>query len=134
VTVLAAALLAVLPGCGGSKASVSGKVTYRGKPLTSGTIYVALPDGIQVPTGIGTDGSYRFDGVATGSVKFGVTSPNPAHVMAPRSKRAPRGAAPPPLPQNTGWFEIPDKYADPLKSGLSFDLKGGANEYDIKME
>jgi len=32
-----------------------------------------------------------------------------------------------------GWFEIPEKYGDFDKSGLTFDLQAGSNSHKIEL-
>jgi hypothetical protein len=125
-------ILAALPGCSSGTASVSGKVTYQGKPLTTGTVYLAGPDGIQVPGMISSDGTYRISAVLAGTAKIGVTSFKPASAAAWSAKTPVRGRQP--AAPVSGWFAIPDKYADPLTSGLHVDLKGGANEHNIELQ
>jgi hypothetical protein len=131
--VLAALIVATVPGCGSGKASVSGTVKYRGKLLAMGTVFLAGPDHLQVLGQINPDGTYRIDGVAAGSVQIGVASLKPSATRPRPTKTRTRGAAPPPPVDDSGWFEIPDKYTDPLTSGLTVDLKSGTNEYDIEL-
>src|SRR5262245_61248664 len=99
-----AILLLVLTGCGGSKpaglAAVTGKVNYRGRPLTSGTV-VFVPDAERGTSGelargeIQADGTYRLkSGEAPGTVagwhRVTVTCvedarPTPGTLAVPRS-------------------------------------------------
>ena len=132
IRVLAIVALTSVTGCGGT-ASVSGKVTYHGRPLTIGTIYVARPDGVQLPATIGTDGVYHFDALPSGTLKIGVISLKPAPAAFTVTKHATRRVQPP-VAEAAGWFEIPGKYADPLKSGLTVDLHRGANDHNIELE
>jgi hypothetical protein len=125
-------LLLALPGCGAGTASVNGKVTFRGKPLTTGTVYLAAPDGVQVPGPIAADGTYHIDAIPAGTAKIGVVSFKPEPALFLPTKQAPRPARPP-AANTAGWFEIPETYADPLKSGLSVKLKSGSNEHDIQL-
>ena len=73
--VLLAAL--ALTGCGEQTTDVSGKVTYKGKSVTSGTVVIL--DGGSAPKAgtINPDGTYRVSGVKYGSFKVAVSSPPP---------------------------------------------------------
>jgi hypothetical protein len=129
---------AALAGCGGGKADVSGKVSYKGKLLTSGTVSMIGPDGIVRQGTIGGDGTYAVTGVAAGKVQIGVLSLNPAGDG--RGGRRPGGgnrvAAAPSAssPDNASWFAIPGKYQEPTTSGLSAVFASGSNQYDIQLE
>ena len=58
------ALLLVASGCGTGTATISGKVSYKGRPVTSGGIVVLNPDGRTIAKGtIQSDGTYSVDGV-----------------------------------------------------------------------
>lgn len=111
-------------GCGSSKpvdpnrASISGTVTYDGKPLPAGSITFAAVDGnIASTISVEDGGHYATDRaplgpnqvtVDTASIKYG----NPANFVA-----------------------IPAKYADPTKSGFTVEVKPGVNEnvnFDLK--
>src|SRR5439155_5760384 len=51
-------------GCGGGKASVSGKVSFKGKLLATGTVSMVGPDGIVRQGAIKPDGTYTVTDVA----------------------------------------------------------------------
>jgi hypothetical protein len=58
-----------LSGCGSKVGSVSGKVTYQGKPLSSGLVIFVDKDGkVSEPAGIQVDGSYTADNVPVGQM------------------------------------------------------------------
>jgi hypothetical protein len=132
-----ASIVVGLAGCGGGKADVTGKVSYKGKLLTTGTVSMVGPDGMVKQGLIAADGTYAVAGVAAGNVQIGVASPRPGgDSRAPRRPGpASRLAAP-----NAGvagdaanWFPIPDTYLEPTTSGLATTLKSGANQYDIEL-
>jgi hypothetical protein len=70
-------LLAVLclagSGCGKGHGEVSGKVTYQGKPLTSGTVSLMDSDGSVQSAAIQPDGRYSFAAVVEGPATLVVT-------------------------------------------------------------
>jgi hypothetical protein len=134
--ILAGLALTLLPGCGAGRASVAGKVTYKGKPLAMGTVYFASADGVQWPATISPDGTYRIESMPTGVAKIGVTNPKPQVVTAAmrRAMKQDPASPPPPPPELANWVEIPEKYADPRGSGLSVDLKNGENTHDIDLQ
>jgi hypothetical protein len=124
------ALVAV--GCQG-KGDVSGKVTYKGKPLVFGTVQFEGRDGMLRQGNIETDGSYTVSGVATGEAKVAVSSRNPkSSDFIPIQREG--GPKLPPRPDYPGWFPIPDKYETPYKSGLTYTIKRGENKINIELE
>src|SRR5438046_4965070 len=105
-------LLTTLSGCGGETATLSGKVTYRGRPVTSGSIIVVHEDGTARVGVIEPDGTYAVEGVKRGRVKIGVFSPDPAHarsILTPDENRAKealkhvKGAKKATKPKAAGW-------------------------------
>lgn len=135
--------LAAASGCGSSVGSLSGKVTYQGKTVASGTVMVIGSDGIPRYGKIETDGAYKIDDVPPGPVKVTVNSPNPvpdpAQVAAAqaRPKRGGREQTNPitaPTSDPKLWFEIPAKYGDPNTSGKETTVKGGNNTLNIELE
>ena len=139
---LGAALIAVV-GCG-SKGTISGKVTYKGKSLASGSVSVIASDNIQYVSAIAPDGTYSIANVPTGPARFTVTSPNPGDTLQANLKRGPsRGVgdldsqpAPPPQPAPGpgGWFSIPDKYGDPDQSGLTGTVGSPKTNIDLELQ
>ncbi len=109
-------------GCGG--ATVSGKVTYQGRPVTSGSVIILGADRQARSGVIEADGSYAVEGVTPGEVKIGVVSHDPA-------KGRHQGKKPPP-PRGT-WFPLPPRYEDPETSGLGCTVGGGQVRHDIEL-
>jgi hypothetical protein len=128
---VAAGLLALAVGCGG-RGDVSGKVTYKDKPLVWGTVQFEGSDGILKQGNINSDGTYSVQGVATGEAKVAVSSINPNSTDF--QPRLVEGQSPPPRPQVKGWFPIPQKYDTPYNSGLAYPIKSGANTIDIELK
>jgi len=132
-TALGIALLAAT-GCGGT-ADVAGKVTFQGKPVVFGTVVVIGSDGIPKSGAIQPDGTYRVRGVKTGTAQVTVSSPPPPGVATAGKKKGGRDEDDDRRPADAGnavspevakgWFAIPDKYADPARSGLTAEVKSG---------
>lgn len=130
-------------GCGGT-ADVAGKVTFQGKPVVFGTVVVIGGDGIPKSGPIQPDGTYRVGGVKIGPAKVTVSSPPPPGVVPGGRKpkvgrdaddeRTPADAGASVSPEVAkGWFPLPEKYADPARSGLTADAKPGQRvDLDLK--
>src|SRR4051812_44690714 len=77
---LAALLVLGVSGCGGT-ATVSGKVTYNGRPVTSGTVVFMDADGRPSPPAyIQADGTYSASNVPVGAVRVAIDNPPPPAV------------------------------------------------------
>jgi ribosomal protein L35AE/L33A len=132
-------LLALLGAMGCSKggdrsASVSGKVTYNDKPVTSGTVVFIGADGKASDTGVvQPDGTYSVAHAPTGAVKVSFDNPAPAKTTG----GAPLPANDPEAKENAKeaslYVPTPAKYKDPNQSGLTCTLKSGKNSYDVIM-
>jgi len=122
-TISISALL-VLSGCG-SHPYVAGKVTYKDKNLTYGTVSFVGSDGKKQAASILGDGSYKLVEPPLGTVKVCVEAkPIKLNLGKDKDKKAQKD---PPSP-------IPAHYADPAKSGLTTEIKEGANTYDIELK
>ncbi len=124
---LPSSLIPLVSGCGGGgpeTAPVTGTVTYQGNPLPKGAItfypasgrpaYGKIVDGKIVDVTLLKPG----DGAIPGPNKVSITSVEPGKDMYTPSKSL-----------------IPDRYADPSKSGLTAEIKKGqTNEvkFDLK--
>jgi hypothetical protein len=136
---LASAVFVVaLSGCGNVTATLSGKVSYRGRPVTSGSIVVLHADGTAKSGVIQPDGSYSVAGVERGHVRLAVISPNPGHsrsVLTVEANRARAGHkrthAVAYRPKPSGWFPLPRELGDPQSSGLECEVVASRVEYDI---
>ena len=95
-----------------------------------GSVVVLGSDGIPKSGQIQDDGTYTITGIAAGSVKISVSSPDPGESQP--SQRIP--GTPQPKVGRTGWFAIPDKYGDFAKSELTYGLKRGANSFNIDLK
>jgi hypothetical protein len=120
------ALALVAAGCGGGTPDgltpVSGKISFKGRPLSSGTI-VFVPDQERGTNGelargeIQADGSYRLKcgdlpGTVPGWHRVTVTSVEDGTLAPGQVLVVPRSV-------------LPAKYQDPQLSGLSCEVKSG---------
>jgi hypothetical protein len=129
------AALATAGGCGGPTTTVTGKVTYRGRPVTYGSVTFLSANKMARFGVIQPDGSYTVENVPPGTVRIGVISRDPAKSRAARRKRqsSPPGN-PPAASAATGWFPLPPQFETAETSGLSFTVTSGRVHYDIELK
>jgi hypothetical protein len=134
---LAATLLAGACGCGNT-ATVTGKVTYQGRPVTHGSVTFLSADSTARSGVILPDGAYTVAGVHPGAVKIGVISRDPSKgrstLAGDKSTHRRRKAAAPDKTLAKGWFPLPAKFEDPERSGLGCTLASGGVGYDIDLK
>ncbi|MHB1423738.1 MAG: hypothetical protein ACYC3I_11195 [Gemmataceae bacterium] len=124
-------LALVMAGCGPSRATVSGKVTMHGKPVTSGIVLFVSADN-QIATGkLDDEGRYVAPRVPMGSVKVAVQTLRPEQVQAAVANRS--KDAPPLSSRATNLLFVPKKYTDPETSELTCDVKQRQQEYNIDL-
>ena len=109
-------------GCGGNNATVSGKVIYKGRPVTSGSVVIRNPDNTATRGPIQPDGTYAVSGVARGRVQIGVLSADPS--QGPIEERA----------RAQGWFPLPRKLGKPGASGLECEVTTSRFQHDIDIK
>lgn len=119
------ASLLMASGCGRSgpeRFTVSGKVTYRSKPVPTGSVLFVPQRGPASASPIAADGSYRLEAVA-GKHQVGVT----AIAEPPPGANEMTYVAPPPL--------VPSKFARPDGSGLVVEVRPNEeNKIDIELQ
>jgi hypothetical protein len=148
VSLLVAGLLLLAMGCG-SKGSISGTVTYNGKPITSGTIVFAPDSGEPSVNAPIADGKYTIDKVPPGPAKVGVSSVfSGSGALTPMQMALQKSGGKPPegdIPEGARKLmegasnakqgvKIPDDYGDPSKSGLTYTVKGGKQTQDFDLK
>jgi hypothetical protein len=129
-SVLAFSMLALVVGCGGSTGSVSGKVTYQGKPLPGGYVNF-MSQGEQSVTktsGIKADGSYSVSGLPVGAAKISVQG-----LSARRLADLPGQGGKDEKVQQQEVF-VPPQYGNSETSGLKYDVKSGSQSYEIELK
>jgi hypothetical protein len=130
---LAALALAGVGGCGGT-ATLSGKLSHKGRPVRYGSVIVVSADRTARSAAIEPDGSYSVADISPGPVKLAVisrdpskarTRPKPGRPTAPGKEETDKAVA--------GWFELPRLYEDPEKSGIHATLGSGRVTWDIDL-
>jgi hypothetical protein len=130
-------LLVGLGGCG-KTATVTGNVTYQGRPVAYGSVIFLNADKTARSGVIAMDGSYRVEGVLPGTATIGVISRDPARGRsAVRGRKStspvPTAGTAPSVPA-TGWFPLPSRFESPASSGLRCEVNPGPNSHDIEMK
>lgn len=147
LTVLCLAL-SCLSGCGKKQATVKGKVSFKGQPLTSGNIAFVDGGGRIAPGTIKSDGTYLVANVPVGEVTITVqTAPPMMAMMGMGSKpKKPSGLAPMPKDMIPADYQenspdkkplpvvpAPEKYNKVETSPLKYTVQSGTQEYNIDL-
>lgn len=136
LAVLGAVLAA--SGCGKSSGTVSGRITYKGTALNSGTVTFVGAKGAGSST-IDQNGNYSITKAPLGKVTITVQVPtnvtlggpegatmNPGAMGAPAGAGAPKQTAPP--------VEVPAEYARAETSKLTYEVTTGEQKHDIPID
>jgi hypothetical protein len=143
--------LAFLFGCGSSKKEsiVRGKVTYKGNPVTAGTVTFNRTGenkaGVSFP--LRSDGTYEGGGVPPEEMVITIetesANPNRAKASGQQEKyrgqyeemMKKKGPGGPPAPEFSGTYvPIPKKYGDVATSPFKCTLTKGKNELDFDLK
>lgn len=129
-------IAAACGGCGASSGTVNGTVTFKGQPLSGGSVMFLDAAGVIHQAPIDASGKYNVTGLALGNAKIAVGYVDErvneyarAVASGVRGSNGPP-APPPPLDMST-VLVLPPQYADHNSSGLSKLVIKGANTYDI---
>jgi hypothetical protein len=137
VCLLCASLLTGVCGCGGT-ATVTGKVSYHGRPVSSGSVIFLGADQTARSGVIEPDGSFKVEGVPVGEVQIGVISRDPSKgrsvLRGGKPKSTDKKGTTAPREASTGWFPLPRQFEDPANSGLRCTLGWGRDRQDIDLK
>jgi hypothetical protein len=142
-TIICSALLlfvgALTVGCGGASktAPVTGRVTYKGKPVPNANVsFSPVDSGGRPATGI-TDSGGRFtlgtvstnDGALIGKYQVSIIARGPDRTPKPGESLSGM-----PGEMMPGDPIIPTKYFAPDTSGLTHEVKRGSNRVDLELK
>ena len=125
-------LLATAPtGCGNSEVivKVSGKVTFKGEPVSEGLVLLINAEkGIRLTSELRADGSFDVKtvkgfGLSPGTYQIAITPPRVEFPLDPTE----------PLPEVGEFPNIPARYRKVETSQLTFAIKEGENPLEIDM-
>jgi hypothetical protein len=116
------------------RASVSGKISYKGTPLTTGSI--AFVNGDTVASAKIEKGQYTVERAAIGPNKIGVTTPSAGATQQMQKQSQQKvegksfsGEAPAEV------VSIPGSYSNPDASGLTYTVTSDSKQtYDIDLK
>jgi hypothetical protein len=121
------AALAVTAGCsdqGIKKVTVSGTVSHKGQPLTSGILQFVGPEGSYSAASIQSDGTYIITDVVPGEVKVGVQqAPQGSGSSSGEQTPAPKAAP----------VTLPDKYRNPETSEVKYSITEATSQLNIDL-
>jgi hypothetical protein len=139
----AIALLVVIVGLsayasGGGSATVSGRITYLGRPVIWGSVILVGPDGRSAVGRIQPDGTFTVANAPTGEVGVSITSPDPLAQHYATQLKTSRDRIPvaqwPAMPvDRQQWFVLPQRYDNAKTSELTLTVKRGSNECDLTL-
>lgn len=129
-------------------AKISGSVSYKGKPVTGGTVQFVDATGVAYPAVIADDGTYAVNDVPEGEliVTVETESVNPERKEAAQGKDYNRrmniAQQPPPsgsrVPnaqeQKAKYVKIPGSYANPKTTPLTYTANRGRQVYNIELD
>ncbi len=137
-------------GCS-SEGTITGKVTYQGRPLAGGTVLFTSPEG-STSTQIAEDGTYTITRMKTGLARIAVETKSAQGPMTSGPKTGASKKSSPPgmgkelppeaakssyaqgVPRTIKVEKIPEGYADPDKSELTYTVVSGPQEFNIELK
>lgn len=144
VLLLTLPVLACSPGSATSE--LTGKVTYKGSPLTMGEVFLKAEDGREFCNTINPDGTYSIKNVPRGTLKVRIhcidekayndyntalTGRSGTEPRGPDGQVRPKGSK---ILEAVDFAKIPKKYADYETSGLTVEVKDSKASKDFPLE
>ena len=122
-------------GCSRPKGTVTGKVSYNGEAVPSGTVSFYGKDDEVSSAPIGPDGTYEATKVPLGEVKVTVTTPPPPDEnAAERLKKNPMVIDKGIDIKQQKVVSVPRKYNLPGTSGIRLTVTQGSQPFDITLK
>jgi len=124
----------VLFGCGSKTGTISGKVTYQGKPLGGGSVNFLSegPNPTMKTGGIQKDGSYSVSGVPVGPAKITVQGIHARKLLIPAQLQKEQGKTEVTTDQPEVY--VPPQYSNTETSGLRYEVRPGSQTHDIELK
>ena len=133
-----AVMALMLFGCGQSGPKywpVSGKVTFRGKPVVAASIRFSNPGaGVDVVAELDADGQYVIIGEKTGLPEGMYQVAVVPKLNYDNIQQTPGGLVIPSSMPSMNRPDIPTRYHDPATSGLTMTVKPEPNAFDVEMQ
>jgi hypothetical protein len=135
----------LLAGCGGKKGPLlTGKVLYKGQPVTGGTLSLVALGGTApkdhagpYPGTISPQGTYVISGVPAGKWKVVVETQSLKNVgkttLAPGVKSAVDADSMNNNPNMPKYVEVPPRYGNPQQSPLEVTVTGSRQTQDLEL-
>jgi len=115
-------------------ATLEGSVTYDGKPVPMALI-VVRSETATADAKIVEPGKYKVPSAPVGKVKIGVDTDAMRGELMSRSMaqayKGPGGQSSAEAGKKLSFIPVPNKFADPDTSGITFEIKKGVNTFDI---
>jgi hypothetical protein len=127
--------MGVVIGCSSPKrlATLTGKVTYKGKPVSVGAIYFHGPADEMAMGNLQEDGSFTATDLPIGAVKVSLRVQDPG-VYAQKLKGQGASLEKPTAKDIDKVTSLPHQYSDPNTSGLTYTLTPTTTTLDITIE
>ena len=104
-------------------ATVSGRVTFEGKPVAWGSVVAVAENHEEFQATIHPDGTYELNGVPLGTLRVMVRQPPRKTLEKPRRPK-----------KNEARFPLPHRYYNVDESGLAVSVEGDATLYHIYLK